>query len=269
MTFDGVSRQALFLRLGPILVLLALSIFRSPAIGQGAPDKYAGAGRFRDASRALENRLRANPKDSGALRELHSLLATPNDLPREESMRLREIVRAHAQDAKAVLVPSGEPGDPIVVSGTVRDSRGLPVEGAVVTIFHTDAKGLYSPRDAVTMRMDEPNSRIFGFLRTGPNGRYEFRTVRPGGYPLPLPGRSGDQAFVPQHIHLLVSAPGYQIHHCGGATCQLVFTDDPRMTPHWREWARRQGNPVLTLRHAAGGVLGAAYDITLRKEGGP
>ena len=54
--------------------------------------------------------------------------------------------------------------------------------------------------------MDEPNSRIFGYLRTGANGRYEFRTVRPSGYSFPLPNRTGDRALVPVHIHFIVSA---------------------------------------------------------------
>jgi protocatechuate 3,4-dioxygenase beta subunit len=54
--------------------------------------------------------------------------------------------------------------------------------------------------------MDEPNSRIFGYLRTGANGRCEFRTVRPSGYSFPLPNRTGGRALVPAHIHFIVSA---------------------------------------------------------------
>jgi len=61
--------------------------------------------------------------------------------------------------------------------------------------------------------MDEPNSRIFGYLRTGANGRYEFRTVRPSGYSFPLPNRTGDRALVPVHIHFIVSAEGICVAH--------------------------------------------------------
>lgn len=241
-------------------VVAAITLFPLSLAGQ----KVAAA----DAAQMLEGRLKANSADASAVRELHMLLATPNDLPRDESIRLRAIVRAHSREAAVTLIPPAEPGERIVISGTVQNEQGKPVAGALITVFQTDAKGLYSLRDAETKKMDEPNSRIFGFLRTGPDGRYEFRTVRPGGYPFPLPGRTGDRAQVPAHIHLIVSAANYQPHTCGtGHTCQLVFTDDPRMTPHWREWAQRMTFPVLTLQRDAAGIATAVYDISLRKEG--
>jgi hypothetical protein len=69
--------------------------------------------------------------------------------------------------------------------------------------------------------MDEPNSRIFGFLRTGADDR--FRTMRPGGYLFPLPNRTGDQALVSSHTHFIVSAEGLGSHTCGsGHSCQMV-----------------------------------------------
>lgn len=244
-----------------VAVIAAIFLFPLPHAGQNVSAT--------DAAQKLEDRLKANPGDANAVRELHLLLAAPGDLTREHSLRLREMVRVRSREAVATLVAPHEPGQPLVISGAVRDAQGRPVQGALVTVFQTDAAGLYSKRDAITKRMDEPNSRIFGFLRTGPDGRYEFRTVRPGGYPFPLPGRTGDQAWVPEHIHLFVSAAGYETFGCGRQSCQIVFADDPRMTPHWQEWARTLQNPVLTLRPLAGGFRGGAFDISLRKEGQP
>jgi protocatechuate 3,4-dioxygenase beta subunit len=214
---------------------------------------------------ALEQRIAADPKDQGAVRELHLLLARPNDLPREETLRLREVLRAHPEKSRATLVPPGEAGDPLVIAGTIRDEAGQPVAGALVTVFHTDAKGFYSPRDAETKRMDEPNSRLFAFIETGADGRYEFRTVRPGGYPYPLPKAKEDEAFVPQHIHFVVTSAGYEAFGCGHQNCQLVFADDPRMTPHWQAWARELPAPILVLDRDANGVSHATYDVTLRR----
>ena len=216
-----------------------------------------------DGQLPLERRIAADPHDEAAVGELHALLARPNDLPREETLRLREVLRAHPEKSHATLVPPDEPGDPLVISGTVRDPAGKPVAGALVTVFHTDAKGLYSPRDAQTKRMDEPNSRLFAFVETGADGRYEFRTVRPGGYPFPLKNLTGDEALVPAHIHFGVTAPGFESFGCGHANCQIVFADDPRMTPHWQAWARQLTYPVLTLERDDAGVLRATYDVTL------
>jgi protocatechuate 3,4-dioxygenase beta subunit len=54
------------------------------------------------------------------------------------------------------------------------------------------------------------------FLRTGSDGRYEFRTVRPGGYSFPLPNRTDYQALVPAHIHFIVSAEGFRTPAAAG-----------------------------------------------------
>jgi len=218
-----------------------------------------------NSAQQLEDRLRSHPQDAATIRALHMLLASANHLSREESMRLRGVLRTHPEKSPVTLTPPAEPGDLLIIAGTIRDAQGQPVAGALLTVFHTDAKGLYSLRDAETHHMDEPNSRLFAFIQTGPDGRYEFRTVRPGGYPYPLPNHTGDQAWIPQHIHLIASADGYLTFGCGRETCQLVFADDLRMTPHWQEWARELHNPVLTLQPAAGGFRKGTFDISLRK----
>ena len=233
------------------LLLTGALLLGAPAV-EGNPEAIA-----------LERRIAADARDEQAVRELHALLARPNELSREESLRLREVLRAHPEKARSTLVPPGEPGDRLVLSGTIRDLTGKPVAGALVTVFHTDAKGFYSPRDAETKRMDEPNSRLFAFIETGEDGRYELRTVRPGGYPFPLRNETGDRALVPRHIHFAVSAKGHETFGCGHQTCQLVFADDPRMTPHWQAWAKELPAPILALERDASGVSRATFDVIL------
>jgi protocatechuate 3,4-dioxygenase beta subunit len=77
------------------------------------------------------------------------------------------------------------------------------------------------------------------FLKTDSAGHFEFNTIRPGGYP-GAPGREGEEWRIPQHIHIQVTAAGYQFRNF-----QMVFEDDPRMTPYWHEWARKGNNPVM------------------------
>ncbi len=230
------------------------------------PTAFAQEKVTQSAIHKAEARVKAAPQDPEAVHALHMLLGSANDLAREESLRLRDVVRKHAAQASETLVPPGEPGEAIAISGTVRDEQGNPVRGALVTIFQTDAAGLYAKSDAQRRRMDEPNSRIFGFLRTGADGKYEFRTVRPGGYPFPLPNMQGDQAWIPAHIHFLVSAAGFADFGCGHQNCQIVFADDPRMTPHWQDWARKLTFPVLTLSPVADGFRRATFDVSLIKE---
>src|SRR5262245_32562255 len=47
--------------------------------------------------------------------------------------------------ASAVLAPAGEPGERLIVDGTVVATDGKPLPGAVVYAYHTDASGIYGP----------------------------------------------------------------------------------------------------------------------------
>jgi protocatechuate 3,4-dioxygenase beta subunit len=141
------------------------------------------------------------------------------------------------------------------VSGVVRDDRGKPIAGAVLNVFQTDTNGHYT-RAAV---MDEPHARLFAFIRTGDDGRFEFTTIRPGAYP-GRPDRQGEQWRIPAHVHFHVTAGG---HPPSGF--QMVFDDDSRMTPYWREWAARGHHPIVAIVRSRDGVQRAVCDITLRK----
>lgn len=218
------------------------------------------------AIKELEKTLVQNPDDDFALQCLKLIISKPFAVSRDECLRLRQVVKRYSKKAHIVIPPQGEPGVPIIVSGTIRNGDRQPVKGALIYVFHTDAQGLYTPDDAKTGRMDEPNSRLFGYMRTGPDGHYSFRTIRPGGYPKPISGLSGNRRFIPQHIHLIVTAAGYEDYKCKGSTCQLVFEDDLRMTPEWHKWAEEGGNPVLKSAIDEHGVQKYEYDIVLVKK---
>ncbi|MCI0695614.1 hypothetical protein L0337_26875 [candidate division KSB1 bacterium] len=198
-----------------------------------------------------EKALEQNPEDDQALEQLHFIVAKANALSRDESLRLRQVIRKYTRHANTVLAPPDEPGEPLIVSGTVRNVEGKPIAGALIYVFHADAKGYYAPARA----MDEPNARLFGYMKTGADGRYEFRTIRPGGYP---------KQPIPQHIHMLVTAAGYRDHRCR-STCQLVFADDPRMTAEWHKWAKKDGNPILSVTRDQDGIQRCVYDIVLHR----
>jgi protocatechuate 3,4-dioxygenase beta subunit len=193
--------------------------------------KHSGRQSQAELVKRCEAALQQNPEDDQALEQLHRLVAEASSLPRDESLRLKQIIRKYTRHASTTLAPPSEPGEPMIVFGTIRDAKGNPIAGALIYVFHADAKGHYT-RDRP---MDEPNSRLFGYMKTGADGCYQFRTIRPGGYP---------QAPIPQHIHMLVTAAGYRDHRCQ-STCQLVFADDPRADGGWHKRASR--HPVLSV----------------------
>ncbi len=161
-----------------------------------------------------------------------------------------------ASEAPAVLTATmqlagpDEPGVRLVLTGVVRDARGRPLPGVLVYAYHTNAAGRYVP--VPNPRGNERrHGHLRGWLRTGPDGQYRVETIRPG----PYPGRPD-----PQHVHLTVQAPGADEAWID----EVVFDDDPRVTPAWR--ARQQGRGGTGLTHPtrdAHGVWHVRRDIHL------
>lgn len=143
-----------------------------------------------------------------------------------------------------LVAPAGEPGDRLTVTGTLIDGAGHPIANAELHVYQTDASGRYTPLKP----MDEPHARLGGRLRTGAEGRFELRTIRPGGYAKAVLLK-GVERHIPAHIHIDVRADGHAARHY-----QMVFADDPLLRdPYWSNWvkAQRRGEHRLALR---GGV---------------
>ena len=101
-------------------------------------------------------------------------------------------------------------GDIIILSGTVMDVNGNPIEGAAVEIWQTDAGGVYDhPNDPGTNGRD-PNFQFYGTSVTGADGVYSFRTLKPAAY--------GSR---PPHIHVKV-----KLNDTTLLTTQFYFEED-------------------------------------------
>src|SRR5689334_3479314 len=86
-------------------------------------------------------------------------------------------------------------GDVMWVNGRVLDSSGNPVRGAVVEIWQADDNGAYI-HSASPIANRDGNFQGYGKFETASDGRYVFRTVKPGIYP----GRT-------RHIHYQIKTP--------------------------------------------------------------
>jgi protocatechuate 3,4-dioxygenase beta subunit len=103
-------------------------------------------------------------------------------------------------------------GEPTVVRGTVKGRDGRPIEGAILDIWQASPAGLYDVQDPT-----QPEMNLRGLFRSGADGTFWFKTVKPAAYPIPDDGPVGDllraigrHPMRPAHIHFLVRAPGYE-----------------------------------------------------------
>ena len=71
-------------------------------------------------------------------------------------------------------------GEAIGISGCVRQEDGAPLDNLVLEIWQPDANGIY--RHPADPRHREADADFFGWGRaaTDKEGRYSFRTIRPG-----------------------------------------------------------------------------------------
>jgi len=117
-----------------------------------------------------------------------------------------------------------EDGSPALVRGQVTDTAGRPLAGATLDVWQCSGNGLYDTQDPT-----QPPYNLRGVFVTGPDGRFEFRTVRPASYPIPVDGPVGDllraagrDHWRAAHIHAILSAPGHR-----SVTTHIFDADDP------------------------------------------
>lgn len=74
-------------------------------------------------------------------------------------------------------------GQPLVIVGRVRDTRGRSLSGILVEIWQTNAHGRYHhPHDQSPLPLD-PAFQGYGRATTDGDGSYRFRTIWPTAYP--------------------------------------------------------------------------------------
>jgi catechol 1,2-dioxygenase len=138
----------------------------------------------------------------------------------------------YAPDAPLMKSPctlphrSSEPGDVLLLSGTVRSTDGEPLGGAMLDMWQSDAQGAYShfniPKDQAPWNL---RARVIA----DETGRFEVQTWVPSPYQVPKDGPTGAllrgigrYAWRPAHLHLRITHDS-----CETLTTQLFFTGDP------------------------------------------
>jgi hydroxyquinol 1,2-dioxygenase len=103
-------------------------------------------------------------------------------------------------------------GTPTLVQGRVSSAGGQPIADAELDVWQNGADQLYTVQDKTA-----PTGHLRGRFKTRADGSYAFVGVRPTPYTIPSDGpvgamleATGRHPWRPAHLHMIVSAPGYQ-----------------------------------------------------------
>lgn len=130
-------------------------------------------------------------------------------------------------------------GPRLLVTGTVYLPDGkTPAKDVILYIYHTNQQGLYASQGQAT-GWAKRHGAIRGWVKTGPDGKYSFYTLRPGVYP---------DRSEPAHIHLMVLEPTGNYYYLES----FYFANDNLLTAKERNPTNPRGGHtgLLTLRQA-------------------
>jgi protocatechuate 3,4-dioxygenase beta subunit len=152
----------------------------------------------------------------------HALLSLPTTLSEETGPVFghdvlgpldNDLIRNFAKNGEEAI------GQRIVVYGRVLDETGRPVPGALVEFWQANAGGRYRHRKEGYLAALDPNFGGCGRVITDREGRYEFRTIKPGAYPWP----NGVNDWRPAHIHFSIFGEAFAQR----LVTQMYFEGDP------------------------------------------
>lgn len=122
------------------------------------------------------------------------------------------------------IILSDTPGMALHVRGQIVDLDRKPVAGAEVDVWQSSPQGFYENQDETQADMN-----LRGRLVSDAGGRFDYWTVKPAGYPIPIDGVVGElvkaqgrRHFRPAHLHALIHKPGYKT-----IASQIYPPDDP------------------------------------------
>lgn len=147
-----------------------------------------------------------------------AMLATPSQVegpfhPIEEQADVDvdlTLIEGHSKAAQ---------GEVILVRGQVFDVEGKPLKDALVDVWQANHFGKYSHAEDPNTAPLDPDFQGWGLIVTDSEGRFRFKTIKPGAYPLSFLGEEGWRC---RHIHFQVSRPGFN-----RLTTQMYFDGDP------------------------------------------
>jgi catechol 1,2-dioxygenase len=121
-----------------------------------------------------------------------------------------------------------EKGEPMFVHGRILNLDGAPMEGVKIDVWQANDEGFYD----VQQKGIQPDFNLRGVFRTGADGRYFFKAIKPKFYSIPQDGpvgalmkATGRHTYRPAHFHYIITKDGYD-----PLTTHIFDPDDPYIT---------------------------------------
>jgi len=121
-------------------------------------------------------------------------------------------------------ISEGLAGDRLLIEGTVKNTEGVPVPGAIVDIWHSDPEGYYDVQGPAGAPLN-----MRGRLHADAEGNFWCRTIVPAPYPIPNDGpvgqmleHQGRHPYRPAHVHFMIAADG-----CETLTTHVFLSHSP------------------------------------------
>lgn len=136
----------------------------------------------------------------------------PGSLLGQLGPRDNDLILNYSQGGEAI-------GERTVVHGRVLDENGRGVPDTLVEVWQANAGGRYRHRNDTYLAPIDPDFGGCGRMITDAEGRYVFRTIKPGAYPF----RNFVNSWRPAHIHFSVFGTGFVQR----LVTQMYFEGDP------------------------------------------
>jgi len=157
-------------------------------------------------------------------------------------------------------------GERILVHGRVLDEDGRPVRGALIEVWQANAAGRYRHKVDMHAAPLDPNFSGAGRTLSDEEGRYCFKTIKPG----PYPWGNHHNAWRPAHIHFALFGAGI----LSRLVTQMYFPGDPLqpLDPIFNSIPDEAASMRLVSKLDMGRAepdyaLAYAFDIVLRGRG--
>lgn len=122
----------------------------------------------------------------------------------------------HVEDAPELPMGADicldQKGEPMLVKGRITGIDGQPIANAKIDVWQANDEGFYD----VQQKGLQPDFNLRGVFRTGADGTYHFKGVKPKYYPIPDDGpvgqmltQLGRHPYRPAHLHYILEADGF------------------------------------------------------------